>query len=258
MIRKHLMVSVVILLSIISSSGYAASPKQQEEPVYAANFNYIPESQVAPGSAGVTFAVGSPVYLSGGALNDLWLQELVAIKKVSNKPDAKIPWSSFSQFDNLDKALKDNLSALLLAKGFNVRGPYDSYDLIPYPDKKDTDLYLVPTLDLTLAINKEEWSGALLSGEVEVSGKAIFELREIVTRELMWAKSIPFTKFTFPYSIRGSYHVENKFNLIMNEVAKGVEQQYPNLMATISKLIYPEEMQIIKKQCQELKSKKGY
>lgn len=44
----------------------------------------------------------------------------------------------------------------------------------------------------------------------------------------------------------------------MNDAAKGLEQQYPELMATISKLIDPEEMQIIKKQCQELKSKKGY
>ena len=44
----------------------------------------------------------------------------------------------------------------------------------------------------------------------------------------------------------------------MNDLAKGVEQQYPDLMATISNLIDPEEMQIIKKQAQEIKSKKGY
>jgi len=37
-----------------------------------------------------------------------------------------------------------------------------------------------------------------------------------------------------------------------------MEQHYPEVMATIAKLIDPEEMKIIKKQCQELKSKKGY
>ena len=44
----------------------------------------------------------------------------------------------------------------------------------------------------------------------------------------------------------------------MNDLAKGIEKQYPDLMATISKLIDPEEMRIIKKQCQEIKTKKGY
>lgn len=45
---------------------------------------------------------------------------------------------------------------------------------------------------------------------------------------------------------------------IMNDVAKGLEKQYLELMATISKLIDTEKMMIIKKQYQELKSKKGY
>jgi hypothetical protein len=51
--------------------------------------------------------------------------------------------------------------------------------------------------------------------------------------------------------------MEPKQNIV-NELAKGLEKHYPDLMATISKLIDPEEMRIIKKQCQELKSKKGY
>ncbi|MFH1552622.1 MAG: hypothetical protein ABID83_03170 [Candidatus Omnitrophota bacterium] len=44
----------------------------------------------------------------------------------------------------------------------------------------------------------------------------------------------------------------------MNDLAKGLEKQYPDTMATIEKLIDPEEMAMIKKQCQELKGKRGY
>lgn len=44
----------------------------------------------------------------------------------------------------------------------------------------------------------------------------------------------------------------------MNDLAKGLEKQYPVIMATIEKLIDPEEMGIIKKQCRELKAKRGY
>ena len=261
MIRKYLMVSVAILLSVIST-GCATIPTSKQEVAkevvkYVANFDYTPDSQGAFGSGGVTFAIGNVIYMpSDIPSSELWMQELVPIKKVSN---GKLVWSSFSQFDSLNKAIKEDLSELLMAKGFGIRGPFDSYDLIPYSDKKAIDLYLISALELSFMLKDEKWTATYYStGNVEVNGKITLVLREIVTGELMWTKSIPLTKFEFSYSIRGPYHVERKFNLIMNDVAKGIEQQYPNLMATVSKLIDPEEMGIIKKQCQELKSKKGY
>lgn len=271
MLRKHLMILAVTLLSVISI-GCATMPtsqqetSQQEVAKYVANFNYTPDSQGAPGSAGVTFGIGNVGYVPSNMPSGLWMLELVAIKKASN---GKLLWFFFSQFDNLNKALEQDLPELLTAKGFSVRGPFDSYDLIPFQDKKAIDLYLIPKLELSFMVKDEKGSiihystGDVVdysAGNVEVTGRIILELREIVTRELMWYKSIPLTKFEFPYSTRAPYPIEKgfKFNLIMNDVAKGIEQQYPNLMATVSKLIDPEEMRIIQKQAQELKSKKGY
>jgi len=244
MIRKHLMVLAVTLLSVISI-GCAEMPIQnqpvREEAKYVANFNYTPDSKAAPGSAEVTFTIGHVNYKSNPKL--LWF------------------WFSFPQFENLDKAINDDLSELLIVKGFSVRGPFDSYDLIPYSDKKAIDLYLLPTMELFIMFKSEKTSEHC-TGNIEINGKINLELREIITRELMWTKSIPFTNFEFPYSIHIPHYVkEQSYDLkpfIMDDVAKGIEKQYPNLMATISKLIDPEEMGIIKKQCQELKSKKGY
>jgi hypothetical protein len=234
------MVSVFSFLFVISSIGFAtAAASQQESVTYVADFNYEPVTQAAPGSGGVTFAIGNVGY----------------------KADDKILWLAYPQFDNLGKAIKDDLSKLLLSKGFGVRGPFDSYDLIPYSDKKAIDLYLIPTFELSLTFKDKTTPGHSI-GDIEVNGKMTLELREIVTRELMWTKSIPLTKFEFPYNVvvpdsaRGQLYDIKPF--IMNDLAKGVEKQYPNLMATIFKLIDPEEMRIIKKQCQELKSKKGY
>ncbi len=237
MIRKYLMVSVVILLSVISTGIATAKPQQQEVPVYVANFNYTPDSKAVPGSAGVTFAVESVNYQS--RTGTLWL-----------------PWP---QFVNLDAAMKQDLTKILEAKGITLRGPFDSHDLIPYQDKKASDLYAVPVLDLSIVLG-QGWSFT------EVSGKFTLLLKEIMTGELMWSKTIPLTSFSVKnldsFSttkqiedrlIKDLLKVENR-----NDVAKGIEKQYPELMATISKLIDPEEMQIIKKQCQELKSKKGY
>lgn len=234
--------------------------ESQEAVKYVANFNYMPNFQGALGSAGVTLAIASLTYRTD---------------------DGKILWFTYSQFSNLGKSIKDDLPELFIAKGFSVRGPFDSLDLIPYSDKKAIDLWLIPVMGLSITLKDRKaevesiWAAPPvynLSGNAEVSGKINLELREVVTHELMWSKSIPFTN-TFHYSLRipGYRQIRQKvqggswidvtpfdYALIMNDVAKEVEQQYPNFMATISKLIDPEEMRIIKKQAQELKSKKGY
>lgn len=251
MIRKYLTVSAVALLSVISI-GCATMPASQtpseETDKYVANFNYIPSAQETPGSAGVTFTIGGITY--------------------DYHKDNGVPWyDNTAQLANLPNAIKQDLPNLLTAKGFSVRGPFDSYDLIPFQDKKAIDLLLIPTLELSVAEKekKHDYANFMLTsyldtGKVEVTGKITLELREIVTRELMWAKNIPLTKFEFSYAV--SYPINKPssvwLNAVMNGLAKGLEKQYPELMATISKLIDPEEMRIIKKQCQELKNKKGY
>ncbi|MFH1094306.1 MAG: hypothetical protein V1739_09195 [Candidatus Omnitrophota bacterium] len=235
--RKYLIMSVFILLSvIITSYATAASKKQQEEAVYTANFNYAQDSQAAPGSCGVTFAVESVNYQSNSGT--IWL--------------------TWPQFANLDAAMKQDLTKIFTAKGITLRGPFDSYDLMPYQDKKASDLYAVPTLELTVF-----WQEG--PDPFTVSGKFTLVLKEIMTGEAVWSKTIPLISFRLQKI--GSYQQTGKDDRLIkdlletgnrNDVAKGIEKQYPGLMATISKLIDPEEMGIIKKQAQELKSKKGY
>lgn len=252
MIRKYLIVSAVVFLSVIYTGYAMAASPQQEVAKYVANFNYTPDSQAVPGSAGVTFAIGKVGYQSG----------------------IRTPWFSAPQFANFDKAIKEDLSKLLNARGFSVRGPFDAYDLIPYPDKKAIDLYLVPTLELLFTSKGPKDLPKSITGNVEVTGKIILELREIATGELMWAKRIPITKFEFPYkgsiiwgagvTVADVMNKEIDKSVVsldsdsINDIVKGIEKQYPELMDTISKLIDPEEMKIIKKQAQEVKSKKGY
>ena len=86
-------------------------------------------------------------------------------------------------------------------------------------------------------------------------------MREITTRELMWAKTIPIRKMEFPYFVvapNGKHKPGVLFSLdvIYNGMARGMEQQYPGLMETIFSLVDPEEMSISREQAQELKSKK--
>ncbi len=256
MLRRYLLILAFVLLSVIligcETMPMRQEAAQQKEPAtYVANFEYTPSSQAAPNSAGVTFAVGKVFYQS----------------------NTKTPWFTWPQFANLDTATKQDLNKLLAAKGFTVRVPFDSYDLIPYSDKKAFDLYLVPTFEVSVLGSRGPASYAIKDIKIEVNGKFTLQLKEIVTGELMWSKTIPFKKFDFlwgsdiltwenfdpAFNDTGKKFMGVKLNTErMNEVAKSIEKQYPELMAIIARLIDPEEMRIIKKQCQELKSKKGY
>ncbi|MFH1552621.1 MAG: hypothetical protein ABID83_03165 [Candidatus Omnitrophota bacterium] len=147
---------------------------------YAANFNYTPSAKTVPGSAGVTFAIGDLTY--------------------NFQRDTAVHWYNSEQFANLPDATKRDLSNLLMAKGFSVSGSFDSYDLIPFQDKKVIDLYLVPTFELFVTVKDKKMeykAGWVQTGNIQVTGKMLLELREIVTRELMCPRVSP-TNLNFP------------------------------------------------------------
>jgi len=223
---------------------------------YVAKFDYTTPLEEAPNSADVTVMIASAFY----------------------KTNNGIHWFASPQFANLSESIQEDLLKVVTAKGLNVRGPYESYDLIPFQDKKAIDLILLPIVELsvTLKDHKEKaenmWMPAadqIQTGNAVISGKFILQMKEIATGELMWVKTIPFKSFEFPYYIRVTYeeYAHNKthtpgqlysYNPIFDGMASGIEQQYPDILGTIDRLIDPEEMQIIKKQAQELKTKRGY
>ena len=244
----------LVLLSSLLLVGCAVTPpvQQMKAELYVAEFDYTVKTQDTPGSSDVIFTVSNGTY------------------KTNSKD---MLWFTYPQFADLEGGIKSDLSNILIAKGFGVLGPFDSYDLIPYSDKKNIDMLLAPQIDLRIKIKDQKseveniWAAPpvdIITGNVEVSGTVTVELREIATRELMWTKRVPFEEFEFSYRVRNCPFYNEKHRIvfdlkpiIITEVAKGVESQYSKIMATIESLINAEEMNIIKKQCQEVRKAKG-
>jgi len=196
--KKFLIVSLFLMgFGCVSTSSTAPpaaqSPVQGNEP-YVANFHYTPCHENAPGSVDVTFTVANNHYKTSGGLH----------------------WFASSQFANFPRAIREDFTEILTAKGFIVRGPFESYDLIPFQDKKVIDLVLAPTVELTVALRDRKftpvsiWIGGcdhIETGNVKVSGKIILEMKEITTQELMWAKTIPVRRVSGTMSqVRDSLH----------------------------------------------------
>ena len=230
--------------------------RAQENEKFVANFDYTTPLEEDPNSADVTVTIVDTFY------------------KTTNG----VLWFASPQFANLSESIHEDLLKIIMSKGFNISGPYDSYDLIPFQDKKAIDLILIPIVELSVTLKDHQekaenmWMPAadqIQTGNAVISGKFVLEMKEIVTRELMWVKTIPFKSFEFPYYNRVTYeeYAHNKkytpgqlysYNPIFDGMAKGIEQQYTDMIGTIDSLIDPEEMAIIKKQAQELKSQRGY
>ncbi len=259
MIKKTAMLSYILALSMFAalscSTGYAGEKSTYKEPEpYVANFSYTPDAHRVQGSGGVTFTVSSADYIT----------------------DAKHLWPLAPQFAKFSDAIRDDLSRILTAKGFIVRGPYASYDLIPYSDKKAIDLSLVPTVQIAIAAPTEVYR--VQDIRIGISGTVTLKIKEIVTGELLWTKSFPLMAFDISGAsgfksiewkgltdVRDVKNDNVKKPILYelgtgnyNEMAQGLEKQYPNLMSTIAGLIDPEEMRILRRQAQEIRKKKGY
>ncbi|MFO7559021.1 MAG: hypothetical protein R6X10_09350 [Desulfobacterales bacterium] len=233
---------MIVLGFILVVLGCVTAPPSTSDwvpPQHVANFDYLPPSQAAVQQSPAVFTVG----------------------KAAFKYLGKKAWLSAPQFANLEKAIAEDLPEILTAKGFGVRGPFDSYDLIPYADKKAIDFYLLPVV--TPLVMLPEYA----KSPIKVTVKIDLELREIFTREMMWSKNltlaefeVPFTSVLNNYTTKDGKVVDMAFRLeaLENLMAIEMEKRYPVVMDTIYKLIDPEEMTIIREQAQEVKSKKGY
>ncbi|MFH1830605.1 MAG: hypothetical protein ABH871_07505 [Pseudomonadota bacterium] len=255
MAKKSLMVLAAFILFMTHGPAFAEAPKETVEP-YVPQFSYAPNPQNAPDSAGVTFAVGMPSCFPSSVPNQLWINELKSTGKLDPASN-KLFWFAFPQFVNLPFKMRRDVAELLYAKGFGIKGPYESSNAIPAADKKAIDLYLTPKINLTFTLRDvNKW----LSGaeNIEVNGAVGLEIRDMGSSELLWTKEVPLTKIELVWEMNRTYFVETKFNTIMNAVAKGIEQQYSAIMSGISNAIDPQEMRALKKSGEATRGKTGY
>jgi len=242
---------IIVLGCILIFFGCATAPTSKPDQ-YVAQFNYSPPTQAAVQQSSAVFTV----------------------LKANYKYAGQKAWLSKPQFANFDKAIAEDLPEIITAKGFSVHGLFDSYDLIPYKDKKTVDFYLLPVVTFSVAMPSLVGMNADVvaamkvgSSPVKVIVKMNLELREIITRELMWSKSVNFTEFEVPFkSVASDYDYKNwivvKVNFrpeaLENFIAEEMEKQYPVLMDTIYNFIDPEEITIIQKRAQEIRKSEGF
>ncbi len=172
------------------------------------------------------------------------------------------------------------LEEILVAKGVNTKGPYSTLDEITWPDKKGANL----TLTETVFIQIEDKGQVSLVRERYDTGKKFpatylvetrrmaveiwftYEMREPLSAEKMWLKKLELGTFEEDYMIgkevaspqRRKTETLGYFDTKKEVFAGILNKVYPQIMQAAWVYIHPDELLVLDKKADEIRSKKVY
>ena len=257
-----------LLLALVMSSILACVPpstvsQQGSQPARPLNYSYTPPNPAPAGSAKVTVAVVQPQWTRDDPTTE-----------------------SLSEFAT---ALKNDFMALLNARGFNTRGPFDSYQAMVYPDKTGSDLVLTPEMQVTWAfsdiktaqaqtsfmesiLNNKGTAPVVVNGTVTIRGAINLLLSESMTNERMWSKSIKVDPIVVAWAGKKLYRAGVDAPLVspvairefittdpgfQSAVFPKLEAMYQAVLQKGWDYLDPREVAMVKAQAAELKKKKS-
>lgn len=103
------------------------------------------------------------------------------------------------QYKEVSRALANSLAAdfnkIIIAKGITVSGPYESLDMMTYPQKQNANLTLMPVITFNSRTAMGQWfraegGGFARNGTVYLDGWILLEILEPMSGQKMWIKKI--------------------------------------------------------------------
>lgn len=234
----------------VAMATFACASAPPRPPAYEPKFSYA----TAPSKekADVTIGIIAPQFVGDG---------LEYLK--SNKDDPVVK--------DMLRGIRTGFNEMLLAKGFNASGPFDSLDGMSFPEKKGADFVLYPEFDLSkgyvIGQARTDQQLTLLGPKVVVlcdftihaKGMVSFVALEPLSKEKMWIKRLEID--IPPERLQGTDRVcsgEAATREIRDAWAKAHEAMFNQLMASVDKYVNADEFKNLKRQAAELRAKKVY
>lgn len=183
-------------------------------------------------------------------------------------------------FYRFRESIGDDIAELLIDKGFRIKGTYGSFDEMIFESRKTTDLAISIEISPSFSAQEGGWKAKRLfqlntylppkyeysySGTASLVGKITCKGFEPLTHEIIWTKSVDIPSISnINITTANSYSkILNNFELlndqnVYNAIGKALRDQYNGIMQKIDTYIEPEELNSLKGDIKELKSKKGY
>lgn len=239
---------LVFMLMLLTG---CATPPPPAPPV-ARSFTYTPPEQ-AKQLLPVTVALVRPTYDNPAAM-------------------AKAPSWAKMEGDAFVNSIKTDLEKILIAKGIKVTGPYDSLDIMTFPEKKGANLTLTPLVSINTDMkitNNEPGAGTMFPGHqagIFVAGGSIsLTMLEPMSGEKMWLKRIEIEPVSEPFEITYNSYVQNgrQHQNILSDtrqqaLTRALNRIYPIVLQQAWTYLNAEEIMSVNKQSIEARERKRY
>lgn len=239
-----------ILLFLFIALGGCGGAKQATQTKETFTYDYSPKESNKAGSVGMLLGLVQPYYVKTFQVSGSEL---------------------FTQFRD---AIGNDIEELIIAKGFNLKGPYMDFDDMIFDDKKRSDIVIQIEMDPQFTAAEGKWKSQIsllgiwsysYSGKVSLTGKINLSGVEPLTNQKIWSKSVSIPSITnIPIQTSQKYdHVLLNDEIykdpnVYNTVGRALSQQYAGIMNKISAQINAEEFLSMRPEIKELKAKKGY
>lgn len=177
--------------------------------VGALDFNYEPTSTNKP--VGKPVAIVSPQFVAAEnntptRTGNPLLSQVLAMQGSSQFQPQTVYQSSYKP--RISDSMMASIQEILSKKGFTTKGPYATFDDIPFGDKKTIYLVAVPSLKIYFDQKPEQLTcrGMVCTdrGVFNVSGELVYKMIEPLTGQALMTKRINLSDF----GIVKSYHRE--------------------------------------------------
>lgn len=187
-----------------------------------------------------------------------------------------------SVIDLFRRSMASDFERMIIARGFNSKGPFKSLDYMTYPDKKGSDLTLTPKIFITTTDGTRRAGGMFLlasrdnsfllashdsySCVLTVSGFIEMIILEPLSGEKMWIKKIDFEPVSvnckFSYNIKDKGKITQRIEVEVDTrpeaLGAALERIYPAVMETAWRYLHPDEVKRLKQESQEIRERKRY
>ncbi len=267
--------SLALILAGLGCAPIVATPPPPPVVAYIPKFQFPIPNTAVPGSAKTTIAI------------------------VQATPNNQA-------FNTFNSRFVQDLQNVLVARGYNVKGPFPTIDDMTYSDKKDSDFilryglsgnYIFTNVKTTQSADESQlppaeekliWNGTYtsllglpvkningqakyFSGNFIVSSKINLELDESLSGEKLWMKTIDISANPEPFDTSAPHAIANNEDPTValekttymdqgmtNALNKALNSIYNNAFTAIWNQLDPMELRDLKKQADEIKSKKRF
>jgi neuraminyllactose-binding hemagglutinin len=181
----------------------ACAPVSVDREVGQVNFSYATGAEER--QTGLAIAIVAPRFVGDQGTQAAALDQRIVYTRTGAAVFSFGRTFQTNYRDRLAASMRDTLLEIVSRKGFATKGPYSSFDDMTYPDKKESYLACVPTVEFSIVDKrtKEECSGGVctVEGVIQVTGEMNYKLVEPLTGQAVVNHRINLSDFNIsrPY-----------------------------------------------------------